>query len=92
MEIIASKRFVKELKKCPLNIQIQAKGLLAIASQAGNIEEIPDIKKLAGYKDYFRVRLGGWRIGLQCESGIVRVLYVMTIRPRGDIYKTFPPK
>jgi mRNA interferase RelE/StbE len=92
MEIIASKRFVKELRKCPINIQIQAKGLLAIASEAESIEEIPDIKKLAGYKDYYRVRLGGWRIGLQMESGIVKILYVMTIRPRGDVYKTFPPK
>lgn len=92
MEIILSKRFFKELRKCPPNIQLQVKSLIEIAENADNIDAIPDIKKLAGFKDYYRVRLGGYRVGVKYESGQMKVLYILTVQSRGDVYKSFPPK
>jgi len=92
MEVILSKRFFKELRKCPKNIQLQTKSLVEIAEKVTVLEEIPDIKKMTGYRDYYRIRVGGYRIGVKCESGIINVLYILTVQPRGDVYKTFPPK
>ncbi len=92
MEVIASKRFLKELRKCPSNIQVQIKNFITIAETEVNIENMPDMKKMSGYKDYYRVRVGSWRIGIKLESGIVQLLYLLTVQPRGDVYKTFPPK
>lgn len=91
MEVIPSKRFFKELRKCPTNVQLQTMSLIQTFENARSIEQIPDIKKLGGYKHYYRVRIGCYRVGVKFEAGTVKVLYLLTIQPRGDIYKTFPP-
>ncbi len=47
---------------------------------------------MAGYEEYYRIRLGGWRIGLKYEDGVLKIIHLMTIGPRGDVFKKFPPK
>lgn len=61
--------------------------LVAEVQNTRFLETIVGIKKLKGYKSYFRVRIGDYRIGLYLEKNIVvfsRVLH------RKDIYKYFP--
>ncbi len=50
---------------------MQAKSLVQIAENALNLGELPDIKKMAGYKDFYRIRVGGLRLvsNLNPESG-----------------------
>jgi mRNA interferase RelE/StbE len=55
--------------------------------EAADIGSITSIVKLKGYKDYYRIRIGDYRIGLRITSGIV---YFVEIAHRKDIYKLFP--
>lgn len=52
-----------------------------------NIADIPHCKKIAGFSNYFRIRMGSYRIGFELRSNIV-VIY--RILHRKDIYKLFP--
>lgn len=55
--------------------------------QARSIQEIRAIKRLSGYRDYFRIRIGDWRIGLSIEDDVVAFVRCLH---RRDIYRYFP--
>jgi len=54
---------------------------------ADKLSNIPNIKKLKGYKTYYRIRIGDYRIGLRYYNDIV---CFVVIEHRKDIYKNFP--
>lgn len=49
--------------------------------------EIKNLKKLKGYKNYFRIRLGDYRIGIQITEN--KIIFA-AFDKRADIYKYFP--
>ena len=51
------------------------------------LHEIPNIKKLSGFKTAFRIRTGNYRIGILYQNDIV---YFAAFAHRKDIYKKFP--
>jgi mRNA interferase RelE/StbE len=51
------------------------------------ISEIKNIKKLAGFDMYYRIRVGDYRIGIKLEKDII---YFVVVEHRKDVYKTFP--
>lgn len=48
--------------------------------------ELLDIKPLTGRPDQIRLRVGNYRIIYKVENDIL-IIYVIAIRPRGDVYK-----
>ncbi|MCA6380017.1 MAG: type II toxin-antitoxin system RelE/ParE family toxin [Cytophagales bacterium] len=54
---------------------------------ASAIQSVSNIKRLKGHREYYRIRLGNYRIGLKVESDVV--LFVV-FENRKDIYKNFP--
>jgi len=56
-------------------------------SSAKNINEIKNLKKLAGHKSAYRIRSGNYRIGIFIENNIV---IFAAFDHRRDIYKRFP--
>jgi mRNA interferase RelE/StbE len=56
--------------------------------KADKIEDIPGIKKLSGYKSYYRIRIGDYRLGF--EKIDPKKVRIIIIAHRKDIYKTFP--
>lgn len=55
--------------------------------ESKNINEIKNIKKLKSEGNYYRIRLGDYRIGLSIESD--KVVFVR-FQHRSDIYRYFP--
>lgn len=56
--------------------------------KAKSISDMPNIKKLVGFKNYFRLRIGEYRLGLEkIDENTVRFII---IAHRKDIYKLFP--
>jgi mRNA interferase RelE/StbE len=55
--------------------------------KAKSIIEISNIKKIKGYKFYYRKRIGNYRIGLKFEKGAITFI---RFKHRKDIYKVFP--
>jgi len=81
-------RFLKDAKKLPDKIK---SAVLDIAfKQIPNLENIQDIgnlKKLSGFKDFYRIRYSDYRIGIIVRHDKVVFLRVLH---RKDVYKYFP--
>lgn len=80
--------FGKDLKA------IKDKGLLERVKEAieaiehaSSFAELPSLKKLKGSKNYFRQRVGDYRLGLVLEEDTVVLVRFLN---RKDIYKYFP--
>jgi mRNA interferase RelE/StbE len=54
---------------------------------AESIRQILNIRKLKGYKYYYRIRIGNYRVGIKVEN---ETIYFVDIDHRKDIYKHFP--
>lgn len=94
MELILEKTFVKELKRCPAFVQKQVDAVLESIVRAADITHVPDCSVMQGKgnEEYYRIRIGGYRIGLKYKDGVIKVVTIIPIQSRGDIYKKFPPK
>ena len=53
------------------------------------MHDIRKLKKLKGYKFFYRIRVGDYRIGVTIIGDTVTFLKCL---PRKDFYKHFPPK
>ena len=87
MKFQTNKSFERDLKKSP---SILISEVLAIYNQVGkaqNLKDIPNLKKLSGYKNAYRIRVGEYRIGLYVEDETV---FFARILPRKEIYRFFP--
>jgi len=80
--------FAKDLKG------VKEKGLLGRVrviieafEKANSLDDLPTLKKLKGGGDYFRVRVGDYRVGIALENDTV--VFVRFLN-RKDIYKHFP--
>jgi mRNA interferase RelE/StbE len=62
--------------------------LIIDLENAQTIKDVKNIKKLSGFKTYYRVRLGVYRIGL--EKITDSTLRLIVVAHRKDIYKNFP--
>ncbi len=88
MLLIIKESFDKDVEK------VQNKELLIRLSEsirqiekANQIKEIPNIKKLKGYKNHYRIKLGDYRIG--CEI-FGKDIYLVRFLHRKDMYRYFP--
>lgn len=77
--------FIKDFKKLPLSVQIHVKEICFSASIFD--KKNFDIASIKGFKGYFRIRLGDYRIGFKKEKESV---IFMRVKHRKDIYKFFP--
>lgn len=54
----------------------------------GEHPEKVDVKRIKGKKnDYFRIRLGGWRVVYAVINGKIVVISTLLAGSRGDVYK-----
>ena len=88
MKVGFRQSFTKDLAK------VKDKGLLrrvkiAIETleRAESLEQIKGLKKLRGVGNYYRLRIGDFRIGLALEEG--EVIFVRLLN-RKDMYRYFP--
>ena len=90
MKVEIEKSFLKEVSKLN-NSQLKAKVKEIILSieETNSIATIKNIKKLKGFKYYYRIKIGDYRLGFELkeENNLVRLI---SIAHRKDIYKIFP--
>lgn len=56
--------------------------------KAPSLSKVSNIRKLTGFKDYYRIRIGDYRLGFeQINNYTIRLII---IAHRKDIYKIFP--
>jgi mRNA-degrading endonuclease RelE of RelBE toxin-antitoxin system len=78
----------KDLKKISdKNLLIQFKKLLQELKRVPSIHELTGIKKMKGERNYYRYRVGDYRVGFKIEDNEVLILKVAH---RKEIYRNFP--
>ena len=88
MQVKTSKRFLKDVEDLSTSIQETIYELVEFAELAEGIYDLPNLKKMKGYKNAYRIRLGTYRIGiLQFDTNTI---YFERCLHRKDIYKYFP--
>ncbi len=88
MKTAFKKSFLKEIEK--LKNKKLKESIADIINQveiSSNIIAVKNIKKLAGYDCYYRIRIRDYRIGLKIEDEIV---HFVILEHRKNIYKVFP--
>jgi len=86
--VVFDKSFSKSLGKLKDSTVLNnLESIIFFCESAKNIKTIPNLKKLKGYRNYYRIKSGPYRIGLEIEQDTIRFI---TVLHRKDIYKKFP--
>jgi mRNA interferase RelE/StbE len=82
------KQFYKDLDKITLQSTLDdINSSIINVEEAVSVREITNLKKLTGYKNACRIKIGNYRIGVFIENNIVEFARVIH---RKDIYRVFP--
>ena len=88
MQVIVTNQFEKDAsKELDKNLQIRLAEIIEGLQSATSLQDLPNLKKLKGYKNYFRIKLSDYRIGFVYESNEITLCRVMH---RREIYRYFP--
>ena len=89
MKIEFDKSFERSLSKYDNPILFQRlKRIIHQLERAPSLAQVSNIKKLSGYPNYYRIRIGDYRIGIEAINKTTVRLII--IAHRKDIYKVFP--
>ncbi len=89
MIIEFDKSFEKSLEKTKNNSLFQKiEKVIVEFEKAKSLTDLPNVKKLTGYKYYYRIRIGEYRLGFEKISE--NTFRFIIVAHRNDIYKTFP--
>ncbi len=89
MLVDIDKSFFKSLSKLNnSDLNLKVKSIIISVEQADSIHQLKQIKKIQGFKSYFRIKLGDYRIGIEL-IGNNTILFIL-IAHRKDIYSKFP--
>ncbi len=81
MSIFFKRSFINDFKKLPQEVRAKVK---EVCTQ--NIFKHP-VKPIVGFKDYYRLRIGDYRLGFKKEGNSI---IFMRVKHRKDIYRFFP--
>jgi len=88
MNIEIKKKFLKELLKLPNNYADTIEEFVfETLPTYDNLSEIGKVEKMTGYKNYFKIRFGDYRVGIK---KIDDTIIIETVKHRREIYKYFP--
>lgn len=80
--------FAKDLRRIQgKDLQRRIKACLEKVEQAQTLAEVPNLKKLKGGDNFYRVRVGEYRLGLVIESDVVTFVRCLD---RKELYRYFP--
>jgi mRNA interferase RelE/StbE len=89
MRLEFDKSFLKSIDNIPdSKILLRLEKNIIDLEKAESLQEISNLRKLSGFKNYYRIRLGDYRLGFELISS--DVIRLIVIAHRKDIYKKFP--
>jgi len=89
MIIEFDKSFLKSLDKIKDSaVKKRIEQIILDFEKANSIVDIRNVKKLVGFKLYYRIRIGDYRLGIELKTSTIARFIV--IAHRKDIYKIFP--
>ncbi len=88
MIVTFNKKFAKDLQSInDSKLKSGIKEFILSLEGAANLEGISNIKRLRGFQNTYRYRIGDYRLGFYYENSQIELVRVVK---RSDIYKVFP--
>ncbi len=88
MQVEFLSKFSKDVSRINLkSVKSNLIKLIQLVESSDNLSNIPNLKKLAGHRSAYRVRIGDFRVGFFYENN--KVIFARIV-DRKDIYKVFP--
>lgn len=89
MKVEFDKSFEKSLNKIRnKSLYPRIERIILECEKANSITDLENVKKLTGFRIYYRIRIGEYRIGF--ESIDLNTIRFILISHRKDIYRSFP--
>lgn len=89
MEIIFDRSFSKSLDKiADKDLRKKIEQVIIAIEEADSLSQIPNVKKMQGFKTFYRIRIVDFRLGIELED--TTTLRFIVALHRKDIYKKFP--
>ena len=80
--------FVKDLQKIhSRQMKLQIKDAIDEVERASDLPDLINLRKLHGHQNYYRIRVGDYRLGLVVDEDAVNFVRALH---RKDIYRHFP--
>jgi mRNA interferase RelE/StbE len=89
MKVLYVKALVKDLEAVSRNLAVKKRllKLIEMLKTIDSLSELQNIKKIKGYDNYYRLRVGDYRLGLKLSGNTVELIRFLH---RRDIYRRFP--
>jgi mRNA interferase RelE/StbE len=87
MEVQIDQSFIRDVKKAPVHMQKLIPGILKSLRDAKGITDLDKVKKMAGAKNAYRIRIDDYRLGFYIEN---QTIILSRFLARKDIYRFFP--
>lgn len=88
MNVEFSRNFEKQVDHIrDPKLRNQIADIVKLVEDARSFQQIPNVKKLKGFKSAYRIRSGDYRVGIIFQNNTV---YFMAFASRKDIYRIFP--
>lgn len=69
MQIEITRKFRKQVEACnDLGLRSKILSIIEAVSESDNMQDFPNLKKLTGFKNSFRIRKGDYRIGIVVDG------------------------
>lgn len=88
MKVEFRESFARDLRAVTdQTLRTRVKAIIENVEQAETLDQISNLKRLRGGGNYYRIRVGDYRIGLSINQSVV--IFVRFLHRR-DIYRRFP--
>lgn len=88
MEVTFDRSFSKSLDKINnKSILGKIEKIILQCEEAKSLTDIPNLKKMQGFKAFYRIKTGDYRIGIEVDNN---TLNFIIIAHRKEIYRLFP--
>jgi len=89
MKVLYVRALVKDLEAVSRNLGVKKRllKLIEMLKTIDSLSELQNIKKIKGYDNYYRLRVGDYRLGLKLSGNTVELIRFLH---RRDIYRRFP--
>ncbi len=88
MNLAFKNSFLKDLRKIKERaLAMRVKEVIEALEQASTLQEIANLKQLKGSTNYYRIRVGDYRIGLRVDGETITLVRFLH---RKEVYRYFP--
>lgn len=87
MKVEIRDSIVKDIKRVSRKEKEKLQKIYDTFLKSQNITDIQGVKKLKGYENFYRIRMGDYRLGFVAKSD--KIVFLRFLH-RKDIYKYFP--